>query len=71
MYECRNNFASWVLGAGELLEWVAHAFGHVGTSMIYMTYGRCIRNLIRADGSAFERLYAKTAAGSDEIVTRK
>jgi integrase len=71
MYECRNTFASWVLGAGELPEWVARTLGHVDTSMIYMTYGRCIRHLIGADGSAFERLYAKTAAGSDEIVTRK
>lgn len=71
MYECRHTFASWALGAGELPEWVARTLGHVDTSMIYKTYGRYIRNLIRADGTAFERLYAKRAAGSEQIVTKK
>jgi integrase len=71
MYECRHTFASWALGAGELPEWVARTLGHVDTSMIYKTYGRYIRNLIRADGSAFESLVAKRAAGSEKIVTQK
>jgi integrase len=71
MYECRHTFASWALGAGELPEWVARTLGHVDTSMIYKTYGRYIRNLIRADGTAFEGLYAKRAAGSSEIVSKK
>ncbi|UCE55832.1 MAG: tyrosine-type recombinase/integrase, partial [Desulfobacterales bacterium] len=71
MYECRHTFASWALGVGELPEWVAQTLGHVDTSMIYKTYGRYIRNLIRADGRAFENLYAKRAAGSEEIVTKK
>ena len=71
MYECRHTFCSWALGAGELPGWVARTLGHVNTSMIYKTYGRYIRNLVRADGSAFERMYAKTAAGSAEIVTKK
>jgi len=71
MYECRHTFASWALGAGELPEWTARTLGHVDTSMIYKTYGRYIRNLLRQDGTAFERLYAQTAAGSDETVTKK
>jgi integrase len=71
MYECRHTFASWALGAGELPEWVARTLGHVDTSMIYKTYGRYIRNLLRTDGTAFERLYAKRAAGSEQIVTKK
>jgi integrase len=71
MYECRHTFASWALGAGELPEWVARILGHVDSSMIYRTYGRYIRNLVRADGTAFERMYARTAAGSAEIVTKK
>jgi integrase len=71
MYETRHTFCSWALGAGELPEWVARTLGHVDTSMIYKTYGRYIRNLLRADGTAFEGLYAKRAAGSAEIVTKK
>ena len=71
MYETRHTFASWALGVGELPEWVARTLGHVDTAMIYKTYGRYIRNLIRADGTAFEKLYAKRAAGSEEIVTKK
>jgi len=66
-----NTFASWALGAGELPEWVARSLGHVDTSMIYKTYGRYIRNLLRNDGTAFEGLYAERAAGSSEIVSKK
>jgi len=39
--------------------------------MIYKTYGRYIRNLLRNDGTAFEGLYAERAAGSSEIVSKK
>jgi hypothetical protein len=39
--------------------------------MIYKTYNRYIRNLVRADGSAFDGLYAKNTAGSAEIVSKK
>ena len=71
MYETRHTFASWALGAGELPEWVARTLGQVDTSMIYKTYGRYIRNLLRQDGTAFERIYAQTVAGSAEIVSKK
>jgi integrase len=72
MYECRHNFASsWALGAGELPEWLARNLGGVHTSMIYKTYGRYIRNLLRANSTAIERLYAKRAVGSEQIVTQK
>jgi len=69
MYETRHTFASWALGAGELPEWVARTLGHADTSMVYRTYGRYIPNLIRQDGSAFERQYRQQMAekGGDEI----
>jgi len=66
MYECRHTFASWALGAGELPEWAARNLGHVDTSMIYKTYGRYTRNLLRQDGTAFESLVAKKRAARVE-----
>ncbi len=50
-----DTFASRALAAGETPEWVAKTLGHVGSAMIYKTYGRYIPNLIRQDRSAFER----------------
>ena len=61
MYETRQTFASWALGAGELPEWVARTLGHADTSMVYRTYCRYIPNLTRQDGSAFERQYTENA----------
>jgi integrase len=58
MYETRHTFASWVLGGGELPEWVARTLGHADTSMIYRTYGRYIPNLTHKNGSALERQWA-------------
>ncbi len=59
MYSTRHTFASWALAAGETPEWVARTLGHVGSAMIYKTYGRYIPNLTRQDGSAFERQYSQ------------
>lgn len=51
-------FASWAWAAGESAECVARTLGQVNTSMVYKTYGRCIPNLTRQDGSALEGLLA-------------
>ena len=59
MYETRHTFASWALALGETPEWVARMLGHVDTTLVYRTYGRYIPNLIRNDGSAFERRFSE------------
>lgn len=59
MYETRHTFASWALAAGETPERVAKTLGHVGSAMVFRTYGKYIPNLTRQDGSAFERQYSQ------------
>jgi len=61
MYETRHTFASCPLAAGETPEWVARTPGHVDTSMVYKNYGRYIPNLMRWDGSVFERQYMEAS----------
>ena len=63
MYETRHAFAPWALAAGETPEWVAKTLGHVGSAMVFRTYGRYIPNLTRQDGSAFERQYSQAIKG--------
>ncbi|MCB1954151.1 MAG: site-specific integrase [Rhodocyclaceae bacterium] len=59
-YQCRHTAATLWLAAGESPEWIARQLGHSTTEMLFRVYSRYVPNLTRRDGSAFERLIART-----------
>jgi len=65
-YQTRHTAATLWLAAGENPEWIARQMGHASTEMLFKVYSRYVPNLTRQDGSAFERLIARTIA--DDLV---
>ena len=63
-YQTRHTAATLWLASGESPEWVARQMGHTTTEMLFRVYSRYIPNLTHNDGSAFERLLARSI-GSD------
>lgn len=65
-YQTRHTAATLWLAAGENPEWIARQMGHTSTEMLFKVYSRYVPNLTRQDGSAFERLLARTIGGGVE-----
>lgn len=61
-YNTRHTTATIWLASGEAPEWVARQMGHANTTMLFQVYSRFVPNLTRNDGSAMERLLAKTVS---------
>jgi integrase len=59
-YQMRHTCATLWLAAGESPEWIARQLGHTTTEMLFRTYSRFVPNLMRKDGSAFDRLVGET-----------
>lgn len=55
-YQTRHTAATLWLAAGESPEWIARQMGHSTTEMLFTVYSRYVPNVVRNDGSAFERL---------------
>jgi len=55
-YEMRHTCATLWLAAGEAPEWIARQLGHTTTEMLFRTYSRYVPNLVRRDGTAFDRM---------------
>lgn len=66
-YNTRHTTATIWLASGESPEWVASQMGHANTTMLFQVYSRFVPNLTRNDGSAMERLLAKSVSISQEI----
>ncbi|UGB47518.1 site-specific integrase [Frateuria edaphi] len=62
-YEMRHTCATLWLAAGEAPEWIARQLGHTTTEMLFRTYSRYVPNLVRRDGTAFDRLIAGAIHG--------
>ncbi|MFO7582161.1 Arm DNA-binding domain-containing protein [Guyparkeria sp.] len=59
-YQTRHTAATLWLASGESPEWIARQMGHSNTKMLFTVYSRYVPNLTRQDGSAFERLLARS-----------
>lgn len=55
-YQTRHTTATLWLAAGENPEWIARQMGHTSTRMLFTVYSRFVPNLVRQDGSAFDKL---------------
>ena len=62
-YEMRHSCATLWLAAGEAPEWIARQLGHTTTEMLFRTYSRYVPNLVRRDGTAFDRMIAGALHG--------
>ncbi|MHB8385899.1 tyrosine-type recombinase/integrase [Metallibacterium sp.] len=62
-YEMRHTCATLWLAAGEAPEWIARQLGHSTTEMLFRTYSRYVPNLVRHDGTAFDRMIAGAMHG--------
>lgn len=62
-YNMRHTCATLWLAAGEAPEWIARQLGHTTTEMLFRTYSRYVPNLIRRDGTAFDRMIAGAMNG--------
>lgn len=62
-YDMRHTCATLWLAAGEAPEWIARQLGHTTTEMLFRTYSRYVPNLVRHDGSAFDRLVTGALIG--------
>jgi integrase len=62
-YEMRHTCATLWLAAGEAPEWIARQLGHTTTEMLFRTYSRYVPNLVRHDGTAFDRMIAGAMHG--------
>lgn len=62
-YEMRHTCATLWLAAGEAPEWIARQLGHTTTEMLFRTYSRYVPNLMRRDGTAFDRMIAGAIHG--------
>ena len=62
-YEMRHTCATLWLAAGEAPEWIARLLGHSTTEMLFRTYSRYVPNLVRHDGTAFDRMIAGAMHG--------
>ncbi|TAN13970.1 MAG: site-specific integrase [Burkholderiaceae bacterium] len=63
-YDMRHTCATLWLAAGEAPEWIARQLGHTTTEMLFRTYSRYVPNMLRHDGSAFDRLVVGALAGN-------
>jgi integrase len=73
-YQMRHTCATLWLASGESPEWIARQLGHTTTEMLFRTYSRYVPNLMRRDGSAFDRMIVGAMHGgvttqTDEEVT--
>lgn len=68
-YNTRHTTATLWLASGEAPEWVARQMGHANTTMLFQVYSRFVPNLTRNDGSAMERLLAKTVSAPSEVLS--
>jgi len=66
-YEMRHTCATLWLAAGESPEWIARQLGHTTTEMLFRTYSRYVPNLVRRDGTAFDRMIAGALHGGVTI----
>ncbi|CAM3051860.1 hypothetical protein VIRA109638_11675 [Vibrio rarus] len=66
-YETRHTAATLWLAAGEAPEWIARQMGHTTTKMLFAVYSRFVPNLTRQDGSAFEKLLAKSRLEGEQL----
>lgn len=55
-YQTRHTAATLWLASGEAPEWIANQLGHANAQMLFQVYSRYVPNMIRRDGSAFDRL---------------
>jgi integrase len=62
-YNMRHTCATLWLAAGEAPEWIARQLGHTTTEMLFRTYSRFVPNLVRRDGTAFDRMIAGAING--------
>jgi integrase len=62
-YNMRHTCATLWLAAGEAPEWIARQLGHTTTEMLFRTYSRYVPNLVRRDGTAFDRMIAGAMNG--------
>jgi len=62
-YQMRHTCATLWLAAGEAPEWIARQLGHTTTEMLFRTYSRYVPNLVRRDGTAFDRMIANALNG--------
>jgi len=62
-YNMRHTCATLWLAAGEAPEWIARQLGHTTTEMLFRTYSRYVPNLVRRDGTAFDRMIAGAING--------
>lgn len=62
-YQMRHTCATLWLAAGESPEWIARQLGHSTTEMLFRTYSRYVPNLVRRDGSAFDRMISNAIHG--------
>lgn len=62
-YQMRHTCATLWLAAGEAPEWIARQLGHTTTEMLFRTYSRYVPNLVRRDGSAFDRMISSAMQG--------
>jgi len=62
-YEMRHTCATLWLASGEAPEWIARQLGHTTTEMLFRTYSRYVPNLVRRDGTAFDRMIAGAMNG--------
>ena len=62
-YQMRHTCATLWLAAGENPQWIANQLGHTTTEMLFRNYGRYVPNLLRQDGTAFDRLVSAAVLG--------
>lgn len=65
-YQMRHTCATLWLAAGESPEWIARQLGHTTTEMLFRTYSRYVPNLVRRDGSAFDRMISHAIHGGTD-----
>ena len=67
-YQTRHTAATLWLASGESPEWIARQMGHTTTEMLFTVYSRYVPNMVRNDGSAFERLLRSNLGAPAELL---
>jgi len=69
LYNARHTFATHALASGEDPGWVAKMLGHTTLTMLMTRYYRYVPNLIRRDGTLFDRQLQRRGVGKTVSVT--
>jgi integrase len=65
--QMRHTFATLHIAAGESITWVSKMLRHSDVETTLKRYNRFIPNLMREDGSAFEKVFNKSEIGNDLV----